>query len=248
MRHTQGRDESGERGSRLRRLVPLAGILFAGCLGAVEPAKPLDAPAEAMARYTAAQKVDRAWRQETVEIDASLPKMAKHGRLLAVRNLLPVGRPQYQVLELTGDQMVKREVIARYVSEDVHAAEIPAASVAITPANYKFRYTALIRNGSTTVYVFTITPRKKRQGLIEGQLWVDGATGLAVRQSGRLVKRPSIFVKRIDIARETQLRDGVAEARVTHLTIETRVAGKAELTIHERPVEASSAADSAENQ
>ena len=243
MEHAQGR--GGGRRSGARALFGFIGaMLFAGHLGAVEPAaRGTDGAAEAFARYTATQKDNGAWRQESVEIDASLPKLSKEGRLRAIRKLLPVGRPQYQVLELTGDQMVKREVIARYLSEDAQATQIPAASVAITPANYKFRFTASIRTGSVTVYIFTITPRKKRQGLIQGQLWLDGATGLAVRQSGYLVKRPSLFVKRIDFARETQLRDGVAELRITHLTIDTRLAGKAELTIQERPFETANSAD-----
>jgi hypothetical protein len=66
-------------------------------------------------------------------------------------------------------------------------------------------------------------------------LWLDGETGAAVRQAGQLVKKPSIFVKRVDIARETTLRDGIAEMRVTHLSVDTRLVGRAELTIQERP-------------
>jgi hypothetical protein len=60
-----------------------------------------------------------------------------------------------------------------------------------------------------------------------------------VRQSGRLVKRPSIFVKRVDLTRETTLRGGIAEMRVTHLTVDTRIVGRAELTLCERPWTAS---------
>jgi hypothetical protein len=84
-------------------------------------------------------------------------------------------------------------------------------------------------------YRFLITPRKKREGLIKGELWLDGETGSVVRQSGYLVKKPSIFVKRVDVTRETDLRDGSAEMRVTHLSVDTRLVGRAELIIHERP-------------
>jgi hypothetical protein len=66
-------------------------------------------------------------------------------------------------------------------------------------------------------------------------LWIDSQTGSAVRLSGYLVKRPSIFIKRVDVTRETNLVDGVAESRVTHLALDTRLVGRAELTIHERP-------------
>ncbi len=92
-----------------------------------------------------------------------------------------------------------------------------------------------MKTGEHIAYAFLITPHKKRYGLIKGELWLDGETGAVVRQSGYLVKRPSIFVKRVDVTRETALRDGIAELRVTHLSVDTRIVGRAELTIHERP-------------
>jgi len=126
-------------------------------------------------------------------------------------------------------------VIVRYLSAQVRAAALPASSVAITLANYKFRYTGAVKAGGTIAYVFLITPRKKRVGLIKGALWLDGETGAAVRLSGYLVKKPSIFMKRVDVTRETDLRDGSAELRVTHLSVDTRLVGRAELVIQERP-------------
>jgi hypothetical protein len=189
----------------------------------------------AFARYIAHLETADSWTLETVEIDASLPKLEKQGRLRAIRRLLPLGRPTYQVLELAGDQTVKQQVIVRYLSAEVRAAAIPAASVAITPANYKFRYDGSVINGNSVAYVYQITPRKKRQGLIKGELWLDGETGTAVRQSGYLVKQPSISIKRVDVTRQTVLRDGRAEMRITHLRLDTRLIGRAELTIREHP-------------
>ena len=189
----------------------------------------------AFARYIVGLEQESPWSLETVEIDASLPKFGKQGRLRAIRRLLPLGRREYQVLEIAGDQTVKQQVIVRYLSAQIQAAAIPASSVAITLANYKFRYKGAVKTGGTMAYRFLITPRKKREGLIKGELWLDGETGSVVRQSGYLVKKPSIFVKRVDVTRETDLRDGSAEMRVTHLSVDTRLVGRAELTIHERP-------------
>jgi hypothetical protein len=189
----------------------------------------------AFARYTAGLEQARPWSLETVEIEAALPQLEKQARLRAIRRLLALGKPEYQVLEIEGDQTVTRQVIARYLTAEVRAAAIPAASVAITPANYKFRYKCALNTGSSVVYAFFIAPRKKREGLFKGELWIDGETGAVVRQSGYLVKGPSIFVKRVNLIQETALRDGSAEERVTHLSVDTRLVGRAELTIHERP-------------
>lgn len=231
-------------------LALLAAVVLALPLRAGEPVLPgmsledsVSGAAAAFARYSAGSEHATPWSLETVDIDASLPKLAKTGRLRALRRLLPFGRPEYQVIESDGDKTVKQEVINRYLKEEVKAAAIPPASVAITPANYRFRYKSTVEAAGCTLYVFSIIPRKKRQGLIKGELWLDGQTGAAVRQSGYLVKRPSIFVKRVEVMRATELSNGVAEARITHLTIETRLVGRAELTIEERPLGASDPGD-----
>jgi len=212
-------------------LFPLGTLL----LLLIPPHQSTDGAAAALERYTALAAQGSGWSLETVEIDASLPKLAKHGRLRAIRRLLPLGRPDYQVLESTGDQTVRQQVIVRDLSAEVRAARIPASSVAITPENYRFHYKETVKSGSTSSYVFLITPLKKRDGLIKGELWLDAETGAAVRQSGYLVKRPSIFVKRVDLTRETILSEGQAEERITHLSVDTRLVGRAELTIEERP-------------
>jgi len=193
------------------------------------------APNLALARYVAGLEANQPWGSETVEIEASLPRLKEHGRLRAIRRLLPLGKPEYHVFELNGSRTVKQQVIARYLSAEIEAARMNPSVVAVTPANYRFRYAGSVGTGGDLAYAFQITPRKKREGLIQGVLWIDAATGAAVRQSGYLVKRPSIFVKRVDVTRETSLRNGVAESRVTHLAVETRLVGRAELTIHERP-------------
>jgi len=194
-----------------------------------------DRAAMAFARYIVAVERETPWNPETVEIDAWLPKLEQQGRLRAIRRLLPLGRPKYQVLEMAGDQTVRQQVIFRYLSAEVQAAAIPASSVAIIPANYKFNYKGPVKTGGTVAYAYLITPLKKREGLIKGELWLDGETGKVVRQSGHLVKKPSVFVKRVDLTRETVLRDGGAEMRITHLSVATRLVGPAELIIRERP-------------
>jgi hypothetical protein len=212
-------------------------ILLASSLRAADApaAQSSDLASLAFARYTTSVEQTSPWNLETVEIDAALPQSAKKGRLRAIRRLLPLGAPQYQVLELAGDGTVKQQVIGRYISAEVRAAAIPASATAITPANYKFRYKRSVQDGDSIAYVFLISPRKKADGLIKGELWLDGQTGAAVRQTGYLVKNPSIFIKRIDVTRETTLTEGIAQVRTTHLSVDIRFVGRAELTIQERP-------------
>ena len=189
----------------------------------------------ALERFIAEQPAHSGTPVETIEIEASLPKLNKSSRLRAIRRILSAHQLEYQVLELSGDSMVKHELIARYLSADKRETELGTTSSAITPANYKFRYVGSDQLYDDQTYIFRIIPRKKKQGLINGILWLDSDTGIAVRLSGYLVQNPSIFLKRVNVTRENCLRGGIVETRITHLLIATRLVGSARLVVVERP-------------
>jgi hypothetical protein len=191
--------------------------------------------AMALERFMANQERDTRTSVESIEIEGSLPKLNKNGRLRAIRRILSGHHPEYQVLELSGDSTVTHELIVRYLHADERTAELSNASTAITPANYKFRYVGAVHLDDDLVYVFRIIPHKKAQGLINGVLWIDGNTGIPIRLSGYLVNNPSVFLKRVNVTRENVLRDGIVEARITHLLLETRLVGSARLVVIERP-------------
>jgi hypothetical protein len=219
-------------------------LIFLGAL-LTPPTAPVATPplveytegaSRAFGRYLAGLQHPSAWSVETIEIEAALPKLKKEGRLRAIRRIGLTGAVDYQVLEIAGDRTVRQQVIARYLSAQMTAAEMPAASVAIDTANYEFRYKGVVKLGDTVAYAFQIKPRKKRQGLMNGELWLEGETGTAIRQSGYLVKSPSMFVKRVGITRETVLEAGLTEVRRTYLSVDTRLVGLADLTVTERPM------------
>jgi len=208
----------------------LASILSGGLLTAAELPS---SPGSVIARYTAARSLDCG--EVAVDIEASLPKLAKRGRLQAVRHWAPAGKPEYEMVAFEGDHTVKQQVIARYLSAELQAAELPSPAVAMSPQNYKFRYVGSIGAAPSLTYVFQITPRRKGPGLIQGELWIDVASGIAVRKAGHLVRKPSVLLRAIDVIQDTYIREGDAYLRITHLDIDMRLAGRAELTIRERP-------------
>ena len=220
-------------GSNLAAVLLLAA---AGTLQAAEAPKDRENAAAVLARYIeGSARAD--WAVESMDVDASVPKLAEGARLQAIRRLLPSHQMKYEVLQLTGDRTVKEQVIARYLKAEQQAAGIPAATVAVTPANYKFARKAVARNANRLTYVFQMTPRKKREGLIKGELWLDGETAAPLLFSGRLVKSPSVFIKSVAVTRESMLRDGAVEARRTHVTAVMRLIGRVELVIEERPLD-----------
>jgi hypothetical protein len=228
-----------------RPLFGSAVLFLLAVLAAAALARPLHADARngstdvdaaiVFGRYVTGTSTAR-WSTESLDIDAALPKLGKRGRLQAIRRIVPFGQTKYQVLELTGDPTVKEQVIVRYLKAEQRAAEMPAVAVSIIPANYKFAYKGPVAYGNRLAYAFQITPRKKREGLIKGELWLDAETAVPVHESGYFVKNPSVFIKRIEVTQDSEILDGTVELRLTHVSVNTRLVGRAELAIQERPL------------
>jgi hypothetical protein len=164
-----------------------------------------------------------------VDIDATLPRLEKHGKLRALRTISKLGRITYKALGFSGDNTVKQEVISRYLQAESEARD--SGSLAITPANYKFRYSGRIVQDGRTMQVLEVTPRKKAVGLFKGEIWIDAETGMPIREAGTFVKSPSVFLKKIEFVRDFQMENGVSLPAHISSTVDTRIVGKAELQI-----------------
>ena len=212
--------------------------MFAVSLGALSAA-PVTGPDAVVENYWASSRQqERAFAGSSMEVDieASLPKLKKRGRLQGLRRISRLGRITYEALHFEGDNSVKNHVIARYLAAEADAQADGAPSLAVTPANYKFRYKGPLESGGQTVEVFQVTPRRKRVGLFKGEIWIEPKTFLCVHESGRLVKPPSIFLKRIEFVKEYTIQDGISVPREIHSVVYTRLVGPAELTIDFRNV------------
>jgi hypothetical protein len=116
-------------------------------------------------------------------------------------------------------------------SKGILGSQSQMQSIAITPDNYKFKYKAMITTDARQVYVFQATPKKNRVGLFKGEIWVDGESGMPVRESGRFVKSPSKFLRRLEFVRQYEMRDGIALPTRIESSVDTFLYGKAELTV-----------------
>ena len=166
-----------------------------------------------------------------VEIQGALPNLKKTGKLHALRRISRLGRITYQILGFEGDNTVKKEVIARYLSAEIEAQKNQSPLTAVTPDNYKFSYKGQVVLDGRDAHLFQVTPKKKRAELFKGEIWIDAATYLRVKESGYLVKSPSILLRRVAFTRQYEIRDGVSVPSHLESVVNTRLVGKAELTI-----------------
>ncbi len=189
---------------------------------------------EIVDKYIAAIQVQHQHPQAVsmeVDMDAKLPRLKKQGRLHALKFITRVGRIIYERPKYEGDNTVKKELIARYLQAESQARSEYAGSLAITPHNYKFKYKGTTDYAGQTAYVLQVNPKKKRVGLFKGELWVDRDTYLPLREWGELVKNPSVFLKSVYFVRDYFIYDGVSVPRRLISDVDTRLVGKAQLTI-----------------
>jgi STAS domain-containing protein len=231
--------------SFFRGVLPIVGLLVlliparvsAQPLAMVQPTTPPQSIA--FARYIAWLHARDPFTESgpvALAIAASLPGLDKQGNLLAIREVGESERSQYRILEREGDDIVFERAIAPYFLAQRQAEDLPRASVIITPRNYRFCYAGAVETGDAAAYIFRITPKKNRAGLIRGELWIDPVTGAPVLVTGYLVDASSTSIRSINVAREMTFLNGYPFARTTHMMIETRPVGRTELTIIEFPL------------
>jgi len=191
-----------------------------------------DANLPIIAQYQDATKTQQAalrGAQMDVAIDAKLPRLEKQGKLIALRTISTLGKIGYKILGFQGDDTIKQEVIARFITAEMEAAK--PEDIAITPANYKFRHKGSMEQNGQRVELFQLTPKKKRTGLFKGDLWLDAKTGMPVRESGVFVKTPSMMLKKVEFTREYEIHDGIAIPKHLASTADVRLVGRAELNM-----------------
>ena len=143
-----------------------------------------------------------------LKIVASLPGLNKQGSLLAIREAGESERSEYVIIALEGDSIVFERVITPFLVAQRQAKDLPLSSVLISPRNYKFHYAGSVDGGDSAAYIFRITPKKSRAGLIRGELWIEPVTGAPVLVTGHLMKMPSISARGINFVREIAFVDG----------------------------------------
>jgi len=167
----------------------------------------------------------------TVDITAQVPRLEKTASLQGIRAVSHEGHVTFSSLQLSGDSSVRHEIIARYLAaEENVGGERNLQLLALTPVNYKFHFRSLEQVDSTPAYRFSVKPRHKHEGSFEGDLWIDAKSSLPLRESGRVVQH-SIFLRRLTMVRRFRIIDRTAVPERTDIEIDTRLVGKAQLTV-----------------
>lgn len=195
------------------------------------PAEALNPP-EALDRYVAGLLKQQPRCSDlvfAVQIDASLPALKKHGSMTGFKRMVQPGRAVYRGVRFTGDNLVKTQVIGRFLGRESDPTG-QAGDISITPVNYIITFDRVSDYNGLAAYVFLLKPRRKRVGLLRGELWLDAKTAAPLRVWGDLVKSPSIFVRSLRFVQDYQTVGTCAEPLRILVTTRMRMAGTAEIT------------------
>lgn len=192
---------------------------------AVSPNTPFDpltlGPAGQSLKLYLEQKPQRNASAVDLVIDAAIPNMDKRGTMKLVRSESAQGKISFDSVSYEGDNTIKIQVIARYLS-----FEEQAPPVGLAADNYKFKFKRMDELNGYEAAVFELQPKRKQIGLFKGELWLQESTGLPLRISGRFVKNPSVLFKTMDFTRDYEVHDGKAFISRLQSESQTRIVGK----------------------
>lgn len=166
-----------------------------------------------------------------MKFTGALTKMKKTGELTATRLVNSQGHVSFEVHGISGDETVKKYVLAKYLSSEQEVSQKDLNN-AINHTNYKFKFKRVEEVDGRVAHVYELAPRKKRAGLIKGELWIDEQSAITLREEGQFVKSPSpLFLKKVTFKRLFAIFEGTSLPKQIFIRTETRLAGPAEMEI-----------------
>ena len=195
-------------------------------------------PDRALERYLERRRYEQTSCPESlfaVQIDASVPALKKRGSMTGFKWIGQPGHIVYRGLRFTGDNVIKTQVIARFLARETNPPR-QTEDVSVTPANYALVFERVSDYNGLAAYVFLLKPHRKRAGLVRGELWLDAETAAPLRPWGDLVQSPSIFVRNLRLVEDYQSVAECAEPLRLLFTMRTRIAG-VEMTVWQRPAD-----------
>ncbi|HUN88068.1 MAG TPA: hypothetical protein VMU28_04730 [Terriglobales bacterium] len=171
--------------------------------------------------------------EDTTTITAELPDAAKRGRYRLKRIYSAPKTLAFKVIDFAGDGFVKSNVMNRLLqSEADQVKKDQPALTAVTPANYRFSFKTTQTMNGRLVHVYQVKPREKRDGLFKGRIYIDAYSGTMLRAEGRLVKSPSVFIKKVEFTQDyAQVGDFNLVSHI-HSVTDTRIIGRAIVDIN----------------
>jgi len=137
-----------------------------------------------------------------------------------------------QVLRAEGSRLIRERVFDNILKAEVEThSKLVKQQVDIVPRNYSFSYIGQELCDDRKCYRLGITPRRREQYLIQGQIWIDAEDWSIVRIQGSPAKRPSFWTRQTQIDRRYKRIDRMWLNDSLESTSDILIAGRSTLKI-----------------
>lgn len=200
-----------------------------------QPSSSALSPAQALQAYQerAAQQLATltSYSDETF-ITAELRDTGQTAEFLLKRTFSPPRSLTFSVVNSSGNAFVKHQVIARVLQGEVTRVQKGEdRKLAIVGDNYKFSFKGIEDVEGRKVYAFDVKPRRKQAGLFKGKIFIDCRDGHIVRSTGRLVRTPSWWIKRVDFVCDYADIENFTFPVRTQASAQARMVGRISVTV-----------------
>jgi hypothetical protein len=136
----------------------------------------------------------------------------------------------FQIVSQSGSKFLLEKVLKRAVDSEKEASH-DKASLALTPANYRFQLAGSEILGSRPAYILAVEPLVASKFLYRGKIWVDAEDFAVVKMETQPAKSPSFWISRTQIQSTSSKTDGFWLPQKVRSETDVRIGGAAVLTI-----------------
>lgn len=211
---------------RLTIVMTVGALGLTSTLRATSARQPADA--DAISRFLQSDRPALISYHGRRHLEASTRGGRMSASLDAWTTLAPDGSFTFAIIDESGSDLIRERVLRAALFEEKRARqakELDAA--ALTPANYDLRPAVSTDN----LLRIELTPKRRSQMLIVGAVFVTPDDADLVRVEGSLVRRPSFWTKRVDIARRYARIAGVRVPVEMRSLAEVRLVGASTFTM-----------------
>ena len=171
---------------------------FAAILGAQTPAPAVPAPpTTALDRYLSTVG-DRGPTYRARRV-LSAKAGSREATLVAMTSIDANGEFSYQIVSEEGSGLIRSKVLrAALDAEQKAKSRAQASRAAVTSENYTFEAAGATSDGCERIL---IKPRRNEAMMIDGSIILQAIDGDLLRVEGTLVKRPSFWIRHLEIDR-----------------------------------------------
>lgn len=136
----------------------------------------------------------------------------------------------FHILSQSGSKLLCDKVLKRAVESEKEAS-LDKQSTALTPANYRFRFTGTERLDGQTAYVLHVDPLRPGKFLYRGSVWVDSPAYAVDKIEVEPAKNPSFWISSTEIESTNSQIQGIWLPKTNRSQSKIRIGGTAVLTI-----------------